>query len=175
MQLASGDTIAATHAGVKGSKGLAGQAVRTFEKLGGFMRANKRSMMLLAGAGALAGLVMAGSPKDLTPEAVEGGQVAGGPAPSPQRLPMPRMEKGQWYNPGSKPGYKVNLNLSKEINHSALARQLSRITGDGHVNVNIHDSRRRITRHEVEREMQDNRMLNTLRPSGSFYNASRYQ
>jgi hypothetical protein len=174
MRLAAGDTIAATHAGIKGSTGIAGQAVRTFEKLGNVMRGHKKGLMMAAGAAALAGFVLS-RPRDLTPESVESGQVAGGPGESAQRLPMPRLGKNIYYNKGSVPGFKVNLNLSKEIDHRTIADQLSRITGDGPVNVHINDSRRQVTRHDIEREMHSNRLLGSLRPGASFYNSSRYQ
>jgi hypothetical protein len=174
MQLAAGDTIASTHAGIRGSTGMAGQTVRTFEKLGNVMRGHKKGLLMAAGAAALAGFVMA-RPRDLTPESVEGGKVAGGPSGNVQRLPMPRLGKNIYYNKGSVPGFKVQLNLSKEIDHKTLADQLSRITGDSPVNVQINDSRRQVTRHDIEREMHSNRLLGALTPGTSFYNSSRYQ
>lgn len=174
MRLAASDTIAATHAGVKGSTGFAGQAVRAFEGLGNVVRAHKRTALMVAGAGALAGMLLSRR-RDLTPEAVTSGEVAGGAGGNNRRFPMPRIEKGLYYNKGQKPGYRININLSKEIDHKTLADQLSQITGDGPVNININDSRKRITRHQIEREMHQDRMLGALRPSGNFYNSSRYQ
>jgi hypothetical protein len=174
MELAAGDTLAATHAGVRGSSGFAGQAVRTFEKLGNVMRGHKKQLLMAAGAAALAGFFLA-RPRDLTPESVESGQLSGGAAANTQRLPMPRLGKNIYYNKGSVPGFRVQLNLSKEIDHRTLAQQLSRITGDAPVNVQINDDRRQVTRHDIEREMHSNRLLGALTPTGSFYNSSRYQ
>ena len=174
MQLAAGDTIAATHAGVRGSTGMAGQAVRTFEKLGNVMRGHKKQLLMAAGVAALAGFALS-RPRDLAPEAVESGQVAGGPSASGQRTPLPNLGKNIYYNKGSVPGYRINLNLSKEIDHKTLAKQLSQMTGDGPVNLHINDTRKRVTRHDIEREMHSNRLLGALTPGTSFYNSSRYQ
>lgn len=154
----------------KGTTGVAANVSKVFGGLGNAMRGHKKQLILGLAASTAAAMLFV-RPKDLTPEAVESGKVAGGPEQTPARLPMPRLEKGLYYKEGSRPGYKINLNLSKEIDHKALARQLSHIVGQKPVNVYMNDARRRISRHDIEREMRKDRGFGS---SSGFYNSSRY-
>ncbi len=156
MALASSDAIIDDPSKKKAVSGAGGNISKVFDRLGNTMRSHKKGLMIAAGAGAVAAMLFA-QPRDLTPESVESGKVAGGPQGNTTRLPMPRMEKTVHYQHGAAPGYRVNLNMSKEIDHGALSRQLSQMAGGNPVNVNINDTRRRITRHEVQREMRSRR------------------
>lgn len=159
MALASGDAILEDPAKRKSVSGAGGHINRVFNRLSRTMQSHKKGLMIAAGAGAVGAMLFA-RPRDLTPESVESGKVAGGPHRSAPRLPMPRMEKGVHYKHGSAPGYHINLNMSKETDHKAISQQLSQMVGGKPVNVNINDTRRRITRHEVEREMRSRRRDN---------------
>ncbi len=171
FKLAAQDTTAAQMSR-KGTTGVAANVSKVFGGLGNAMRGHKKELILGLAASTAAAMLFA-RPKDLTPEAVESGRVAGGPEATPPRLPMPRLEKGLYYKEGSRPGYRINLNLSKEIDHRALARQLSSIVGQKPVNIQMNDSRRSITRHDIEREMRRDRGFSSRSHSG-FYNSSRY-
>ena len=135
------------------------------------MRGNKKKIIMALAATTAAAMLFS-RPRDLTPEAVESGKVAGGADHPSPRLPMPRLQKGLFYKEGSRPGYRINLNLSKEIDHQAISRQLSQIAGQKPVNVYINDARRQITRHDIEREMRSDRGRSSRQ---GFYNSSRYQ
>lgn len=155
----------------KGTSGVAANVSKVFGGLGNTMRGHKKELLLGLAASTAAAMLFA-RPNDLTPEAVESGKVAGGPESTPARLPMPRLEKGLYYKEGSRPGYRINLNLSKEIDHKALARQLSQMVGQKPVNIQMNDARRRITRHDIETEMRRDRGFGS--GGGGFYNSSRY-
>ncbi len=171
FKLAAQDATAAQMSR-KGTSGVAANVSKVFGGLGNAMRGHKKEIILGLAASTAAAMLFA-RPKDLTPEAVESGRVAGGPESTPARLPMPRLEKGLYYKEGSRPGYRINLNLSKEIDHRALARQLSSIVGQKPVNIQMNDARRSITRHDIEREMRRDRGFGSG-SHGSFYNSSRY-
>ncbi len=155
----------------KATSGAAADLSRVFGGLGNVMRGHKKELVIGLAASTAAAMIFA-RPKDLTPESVESGKVAGGPEATPPRLPMPRLEKGLYYKEGLRPGYRVNLNLSKEIDHRALAGQLSKIAGQQPVNIYMNDARKRITRHDIETEMRKDRGFGS--GGGGFYNSSRY-
>ena len=172
MELAASDTILPKMAGKRRS-GIALQAERAFGKMGNALRGHKKGLLLAAGIGTVAAGLIA-RPRDLTPESVESGKVAGGPQGNMQRLPMPRLEKGLYYKEGTKPGFRVHVNTSKEMDHRAISRQLSNIVGQKPVNIQVNDGRRRITRHDIEREMRSDRVFGGRSSSDTFYNSSRY-
>jgi hypothetical protein len=171
MKLAAGEATAASTIGRRATTGAAADVSKVFGGLGNAMRGNKKKIIMALAASTAAAMLFS-RPRDLTPEAVESGRVAGGAEHPSPRLPMPRLEKGLFYKEGSRPGYRINLNLSKEIDHRALSRQLSQIAGQKPVNVYINDARRQITRHDIEREMRADRGTSFRQ---GFYNSSRYQ
>lgn len=171
MRLAASESLAAGTTGGRATSGVAANISKVFGGLGNVMRGHKKKIVMALAASTAAAMLFS-RPKDLTPEAVESGKVSGGPHQPATRLPMPRLEKGLFYKEGSRPGYRINLNLSKEIDHKALSRQLSQIAGQRPVNVHINDARKRITRHDIEREMRMDRSIGATR---GFYNSSRYQ
>lgn len=174
MTMASAEVLeGVSRVGKKMTSTTADVAARVFGRLGNAMRGNKKAMLVGMAATIGAGMLFS-RPRDLTPEKVESGRIAGGPEMRNIPPTMAKMQKGLYYKKGSIPGYRINMTLTKGADHQALASELSKIAGRAPVNIHINDDRRKISRFDVERAMREDRVLGSYNQSSSFYNSSRY-
>jgi len=175
MTVADGQ-LGATMAGAQAAKGEIGAAGRissTMTKMLGraaeVVRGHKKGIGLTLAASAALGLIAA-RPRDLTPEAVESGQLAGGQLGMGTSSPMPPLSKNLHYREGSMPGFRVNARLNRIVDHEMVANKASQMTGNRPVRIDVTDRRRRITREQIELAMRDDRILGARKADFGFYN-----
>jgi len=150
-------------------KRMSSTAVRYLGRATEFVKGHKKGVALTLAASAAIGLI-ASKPRDLTPDAVESGQLAGGPSGSGIHSPMPQLGKNVHYRLGTQPGFRVRANLNKIVDHEQLGNKASQMTGNKAVRINVTDGRRRITREHIELAMRDDRILGSRTSQAGFYN-----
>lgn len=151
---------------------LTARAGRVFGKVFQNLAGRKRTIGLaLAATAGIAALTT--RPRDLTPEDVMSGKVAGGsPRQSSISSPLPQLKKNLYYRKGARPGYRVFGRTDRIADHQELARKASQVSGGLQTSVNVNDRRRMIRRDEIERAMMKDPVLGARQLESSFYNKS---
>jgi hypothetical protein len=139
--------------------------------IGTALKGRRKEMVIALGASAAIAALTA-RPRDLTPERVDSGNLAGpGMRPPSQRLPMPQLKKNLYYKKGARPGYRVNAITNRVADHQRLAASVSQVSGGMPVTMNVGDSRRMIRRDEIENVMRSDSLRGSRTPQGSYYNS----
>ena len=166
--LAAGRTIAdLAGAGTK----FSGVVSRTLAGVGNVLRSKRKPIAIALGASAAIAALTA-KPRDLTPERVESGRLAGEPMREPTPAPpMPPIKRKVYYQQGSKPGYRATAVTNRIADHERLARAASKLTGGMPIAMNVTDSRRKITKEDVEMAMMKDDILGARQLESRYYNA----
>jgi len=143
--------------------------------VGDALRSRKKGVLMALGASAaIAALTI--RPRDMTPEAVQSGQLAGGEVREPAvRSPMPQLKKSLYYRKGTRPGYRVNATTNRVADHYRLAQSVSQVSGDLPTSVSVNDTRRRVNKEDIERAMRSDPVLGARKLESGYFNGSRYR
>lgn len=165
-------TAGRTLAGMAGAGERFGASIsRALAGMTDVVRSKKKPIAIaLATSAAIAALTA--RPRDLTPERVESGQLAGQQMREPSmRQQMPQLKKNVHYQMGSRPGYRLNANTNRVADLQRLSKAVSQTTGGMPVNMTIDDNRRPIRREDVELAMRDDDILGARKAESQYYNA----
>lgn len=176
------ETTATSHsvgraiADITGEGRLFGASVsRALAGVGDALKSRKKHVVLALGASAaIAALTV--RPRDLTPERVESGRLAGEGIREPTiRSPMPHLKKNLHYQQGARPGYRMNTSTNRIPDQQRLAQAASRLTGGMPVNVNVNDTRGRMRKEDVEMAMRKDPILGAREMKQGYYNARAFR